>query len=86
MNARAWSIPVAVIQGQLHEQGGRFVLRRADGDVPLNEPAAALLSLCDGYHDDEEVVSAFVSRHPFVSREHALQFLRIAAECGWIRH
>lgn len=86
MNARAWRLPLAVIQGRLRARGGRYVLQRADGEVQLNEPAATLLSLCDGRHADEEVLAAFVARHPSASREQALQFLRIAAECGWIRH
>ena len=61
------------------------VLICPSGKVQLNRIAAAILSLCDGSHNREEVVANVLrSSHRQARAEEIIEFLEVARARGWI--
>jgi pyrroloquinoline quinone biosynthesis protein D len=62
-----------------------FVLICADGRVQLNRSAVAILQLCDGSRDCEDIVAELMlgsHRHAFAAE--IVEFLDAARDRGWI--
>jgi pyrroloquinoline quinone biosynthesis protein D len=62
-----------------------FVLICAEGKVPLNNSAVAILQLCDGSRDSEDIVAELMlssHRHAFATE--IVEFLDAARGRGWI--
>lgn len=66
-------------------KNGDFVLVSADGKVQLNSTAVAILGLCDGSRDRDEIVTEVMRRSPrqALAMEIA-EFLAAARARGWI--
>ena len=61
------------------------VLDCPNGKVQLNQMAAAILRLCDGSRDREDVVAEVVrSSHPHTRPVEIIEFLDAARARGWI--
>jgi pyrroloquinoline quinone biosynthesis protein D len=74
----------AKILGSIEEVDGHPTLRVAVGRVPLNSAAAAILSLCDGSRDPDQIVANIVTQRRGISAEDARGFLETAKKLGWI--
>jgi pyrroloquinoline quinone biosynthesis protein D len=67
------------------EEDGVLVLVCPNGNVQLNRMAAAILRLCDGSRDREDVVAEVVrSSHPRTRATEIVEFLDAARARGWI--
>jgi pyrroloquinoline quinone biosynthesis protein D len=64
--------------------GTRLVLVCPEGNVQLNETAAAILRLCDGSRHREEIVAAVLSAGGQAQRTEIIEFLDAALARGWI--
>ena len=61
------------------------VLILPDGKVQLNRTAAAILELCDGLHDRDDLVAEVVRRSNEQARAvEIIEFLDAARARGWI--
>jgi hypothetical protein len=74
----------AKILGSIEEVDGHPTLRVAVGRVPLNSAAAAILCLCDGSRDPEQIVARIVMQRSGISAEVARGVLEKAKKLGWI--
>ena len=67
------------------EKDGVLVLVCPTGNVQLNRMAAAILRLCDGSRDREDVVAEVVRRsQPHTRAKEIIEFLDAARARGWI--
>ncbi len=67
------------------EKEGVLVLVSPNGNVQLNRMAAAILRLCDGSRDRENVVAEVVRRsHAQTRAVEIIEFLDAARARGWI--
>ena len=67
------------------EKDGVLVLVCPNGNVQLNRMAAAILRLCDGSRDREDVVAEVVRRsQPHTRAKEIVEFLDAARARGWI--
>lgn len=67
------------------EKDGVLVLVCPNGNVQLNRMAAAILRLCDGSRDREDVVAEVVRRaQPQTRAAEIVEFLDVARARGWI--
>ncbi len=67
------------------EEDGVLVLVCPNGNVQLNRMAAAILRLCDGSRDREDVVAEVVRRsQPHTRAKEIIEFLDVARARGWI--
>lgn len=67
------------------EKEGVLVLVCPNGNVQLNRMAAAILRLCDGSRDRENVVAEVVRRsHAHTRAVEIIEFLDAARARGWI--
>ena len=72
------------LQGR-EESGAQMVLVCADGNVPLNAVAAAILGLCDGSRDRAQVVTEVLNKTRNRARSaEIVEFLDAAIARGWI--
>lgn len=68
-----------------NEEAGVLVLVCPNGNVQLNRMAAAILRLCDGSRDRENVVAEVVRRsQPHTRAKEITEFLDVARARGWI--
>jgi pyrroloquinoline quinone biosynthesis protein D len=66
--------------------GARVVLVCPDGDVQLNFMAAAILELCDGSRDREQIVAEILRKTDSRARSaDIIEFLDAAGVRGWLQ-
>jgi pyrroloquinoline quinone biosynthesis protein D len=66
--------------------GARVVLVCPDGDVQLNSMAAAILELCDGSRDREQIAAEILLKTDNRARSaEIVEFLDAAVARGWIQ-
>jgi pyrroloquinoline quinone biosynthesis protein D len=71
--------------GEGTEQSTKFVLICAEGKVQLNGSAVAILQLCDGSRNRDDIVAELMlnsDRHAFATE--IVEFLDAARGRGWI--
>jgi pyrroloquinoline quinone biosynthesis protein D len=83
--ARVQLAPGVRLDGGANAPGVAPVLVSPNGDVQLNDGAAAILKLCDGSRDRDHIVAAIVeaSRTRTMAAD-VLEFLDVARARGWI--
>jgi pyrroloquinoline quinone biosynthesis protein D len=83
--ARVQLAPGVRLDGGANAPGVAPVLVAPNGVVQLNDGAAAILRLCDGSRDRDDIVAAIVeaSQTPTIAAD-VLEFLDVAQARGWI--
>ena len=83
--ARVQLAPGVRLDGGANPSGAAPFLVAPNGDVQLNDGAAAILRLCDGSRDRDDIVAAIIgaSQTRAIAAD-VIEFLEVARARGWI--